>query len=147
MNEVSQITNYIINSFSADTLVNTIAFEKTQEMDLNKENLYPLVNIDILNSIITNNSVNINYTISVVEIRDVENELNNDKLLGSNLIDNLNETHSIASRFISKLQGQNNDELIEIETLTEIRFLKLYNSLDGVRFDIRLSIPKQMPSC
>lgn len=147
MNEVSRTTDYIINAFSADTLVNTIAFEKSIEMDLNKENLYPLVNIDILSSTITNNSVNINYTISVVEARDKDNELNNDKLLGSNLIDNLNECHSIASRFISVLQAQNNDDLIEIDDLTDITFLKLYNWLDGVRFNIRLSIPKQMPSC
>lgn len=147
MNELSTITNYIISAFSADTMVNTIAFEKTQEMDYNKANLYPLVNIDILNSIITVEDVQVNYTITVVEARDVDNELNNDKIYGNNLIDNLNETHSIASRFISVLQSQNNTELIEIITLSEIRFLKLYNYLDGCRFDIRLSIPKQMISC
>lgn len=147
MNEVSTICNYIFRAFSADSLVHTIAFSKTQELDYNKANIYPLVNVDVLSSTVTEIDVQLNYTITIIEARDVDNELNNDKMYGNNLIDNLNETHSIASRFITVLQGQNNDELIEIITLSDIRFLKLYNGCDGCQFDIRLSIPKDMTSC
>jgi hypothetical protein len=41
----SKITNYIINRFQADELVNTISLSDINLIDTKKENIYPLVAI------------------------------------------------------------------------------------------------------
>lgn len=141
MSEISKVTDYTINQFDANELVNTITFEKTAELDYNKENIYPLVNIDIVSSVPIGETVNIDYTITILQARNIENVLNNDKLFGSNLIDNLNETHAIALSYLNALRTQNNSDGIEINTLSNITFLKNYKgALDGCQFDITLSI-------
>lgn len=148
MNELSIVSDFTINKFKSNPLVNTIAFEKTVEMDYNKENLYPLVNIDMINSVVTDQEIGVNYIITIVEARDVDNELNNDKIYGSNMIDNLNECHTIAVKFINEIRKQNNDYSIEMTNLSSITFLKLYEGvLDGVRFTMTLNIENGVTSC
>lgn len=148
MNELSIVSDFTIDKFKSNPLVNTIAFEKTVEMDYNKENLYPLVNIDMTNSVVTDQEIGVNYIITIVEARDVDNELNNDKIYGSNMIDNLNECHTIAVKFINEIRKQNNDYSIEMTNLSSITFLKLYEGvLDGVRFTMTLNIENGITSC
>ena len=148
MNELSIVSDFTIDKFKSNPLVNTIAFEKTVEMDYNKENLYPLVNIDMTNSVVTDQEIGVNYIITIVEARDVDNELNNDKIYGTNMIDNLNECHTIAVKFINEIRKQNNDYSIEMTNLSSITFLKLYEGvLDGVRFTMTLNIDNGVTSC
>jgi hypothetical protein len=148
MNELSIVSDFTIDKFKSNPLVNTIAFEKTVEMDYNKENLYPLVNIDIINSVVTDQEIGVNYIITIVEARDIDNELNNDKIYGTNMIDNLNECHTIAVKFINEIRKQNNDYSIEMTNLSSITFLKLYEGvLDGVRFTMTLNIENGVTSC
>ena len=148
MNELSIVSDFTIDKFKSNPLVNTIAFEKTVEMDYNKENLYPLVNIDMINSVVTDQEIGVNYIITIVEARDVDNELNNDKIYGTNMIDNLNECHTIAVKFINEIRKQNNNYLIEMTNLSSITFLKLYEGvLDGVRFTMTLNIENGVTSC
>lgn len=149
MNTVSKISNYVINSFDEDILKNTITFNKTSEIDWDKTNIYPLVNIDILGSNVTESEIVMSYTITIADQRDTVNYLDNDKIYGSNLIDNLNETHAIAVRFINKLNNKQNDDNITIDNITNLNFLKLsaHNNIDGVRFTVALSIYNNIPSC
>jgi hypothetical protein len=143
MNELSKLNDFVINIFQGNPLVNTITIVPTIEMDANKENIYPLVNIDLRESDIEGDAVIASYKISVVQQRDVINEKNNNKLLtDSNYLDNMNETHSIINKFITYLNLQNNDYNIEIQSLTKLKPLKNVglNGLDGFQFDIELSI-------
>jgi hypothetical protein len=143
MNELSLLNDFVINIFQGNPLVNTITIVPTIEMDANKENIYPLVNIDLRESDIENDAVIASYKISVVQQRDVINQKTNNKLLtDSNYLDNMNETHSIINKFITYLNLQNNDSNIEIQSLTKLKPLKNVglNGLDGFQFDIELSI-------
>lgn len=148
MNNISKISYFIVDKFKSNVLVNTIAYEKTTEMDFNKENIYPLVNVDIIESTILNNLITIDYTITIVEARDIEPVMNADKLFGTNMIDNLNETHTIAVKFINEISKQQNDLNIDVVQVTSIQFLKLdKGALDGVRFTITISTPNNISSC
>lgn len=148
MNELSRVSNFIIDRFKESPLVNTIAFAKTSDIDINKSNIYPLVNISIIESEIQDNVIIISYDISIVQQRNENAELNNDKLLeASNLIDNLNETHTIASAFINSIRFENNDEGIDIESVSTVT-LKVFentNVLDGVQFTVSLMIENESP--
>lgn len=148
MNKISTITSYIVSHFQSNPLVNTLAFEKTQEMDYQKENLYPLVNIDVINSRVDEELIYVDYTITIVEARDIINQLDNDKIYSSNLIDNLNETHAIAVKFINYFNIQNNDLDIDLEEIPELTFIKLKDgALDGVRFNLTFAITNDVSSC
>jgi hypothetical protein len=150
MNEISLINDYIINQLQQDVLVNTISIVPTLTLDLNKENIYPLVNFDMKDIEIQDQVIVVSFTFTVLQQRDVRPIKTDSKLLtNTNYIDNINETHSITQRFVNILNRQNNTENIEIQSLSTLRLLKSWNQgeLDGVQFDIDLSIPNIGSSC
>jgi hypothetical protein len=150
MNEISILNNWIISEFDKNNLVNTISIVPTLQMDSNKENVYPLVNIDMLNSVVQNDVIVVSFEITIVQQRDKRPVKTDSKLLNdTNYLDNVNETHSIAERFINVLDRQNNSLNIELDTISKLEFLKEYSreNLDGVQFTIDLSIPNLGTSC
>ena len=140
---ISTITDYVIREFQSNPLVNTVSFKPTDEMDYNKANIYPLVNIDLINSAYIQEVHQLNFLITIYQQRDSKPEMNlENKLLNTNQIDNYNETHTIATKFINHLNSYHNDEGIEIFSLGTIEYLAYDNTnlLDGVRFNIVLSM-------
>jgi hypothetical protein len=150
MNETSKINNFTIALFNANELVNTISIIPTNLIDLNKENIYPLVNVEMLTADVQPDVIVFDFRITVVQQRDVRPIKTDSKLLSdSNYLDNINETLSIAQRFINVLTRQNNDYEIEIVNQSNVDFLKEWRGsmLDGVQFTIELSIPNEDTSC
>lgn len=150
MNESSLIYDFIIAEFDANDLVNTISIVPFSEIDTNKENIYPLVNIDLIDIETESDYLTYNFNITVIQQRDIKPVKIDSKLLENiNYIDNLNETVSISNRFINVIEKQNNDSSIELQNLSRLRVLKEWGRgiCDGVRFDISLSIPNMGTSC
>lgn len=150
MNEFSIVNKYIIDHFDNDNLVNTISIVPTFEMDANKENIYPLVNVDLRGSDIQEQAIIFSFRITIVNQRDIRPIKIDSKLLSNtNYEHNINETHSIATRFTNVLTGQNNIDNIEMQSLTNISVKTNWgiNGLDGVQFDIELSVPNKGKSC
>lgn len=150
MNESSLIYDFIIAEFDANDLVNTISIVPFAEIDTNKENIYPLVNIDLIDIETESDYLTYNFNITVIQQRDIKPVKIDSKLLENiNYIDNLNETVSISNRFINVIEKQNNDSSIELQSLSRLRVLKEWGRgiCDGVRFDISLSIPNMGTSC
>ena len=143
MNEITLLNYFIINHFKDNDLVNTVSIVPTFEMDKNKENIYPLVNIDLQNTDIETDSVIASYQITVVTQREISNVKTDSKLLNdSNYLDNLNNCHAIVAKFINFLNLQNNDLNIEIQSLSKNKVLNntFASGLDGFQFDVELSI-------
>lgn len=143
MNELYTVTKFIVDRTKESPLVNTVSFDKTSEIDTSKENIYPLVNIDLVDSDPISNTLVFNYIITVLQQRDYDNELNNNKELNrSNLIDNLNECYSIITRTINSIENNYNDEDIEIKRKSNITVLKAFGrqDLDGIRMTLSLEI-------
>jgi len=150
MNETSTINNFIIALFDGNKLVNTISIVPTNSLNLNKGTILPLVNIDMLSIDVQLDVLVYEFKITVIQQRDIKPKKTDSKLLGdSNYLDNINETTSIAQRFINVLTHQNNDENIEIVSQTDLNVLKNWrgDGLDGVQFTIELSIPNIGTSC
>jgi len=150
MNESSLIYNFIIAEFDANDLVNTISIVPTAVIDTNKENIYPLVNIDLIDIETQTDYLIFNFTIIVIQQRDIKPiKLDSKLMTNTNYIDNINETVSIANRFINVIEKQNNDSNIELQSLSRLKVLKEWGTgiCDGVRFDISLSIPNMGTSC
>ena len=149
-NEISRINKFIEDQYSADNLVNTISIVPTLTLDQNKENVYPLVNVDMTNTVVEEQVIIVTFIMTIVQQRDTRPVKTDSKLLDdSNYLDNINETHSIAQRFINVIKMQNNDELIEEDSISTLTILKNWRGgiLDGVQFTISLSIPNRGESC
>ncbi|MBP8034165.1 MAG: hypothetical protein KAZ71_06170 [Bacteroidia bacterium] len=150
MNESSLIYNWIVEQFQSNELVNTISIVPTAVIDTNKENIYPLVNIDLIDIETESDYLTYNFNITVIQQRDIKPIKIDSKLMtNTNYIDNINETVSIANRFINVIEKQNNDSNIELQSLSRLKVLKEWGTgiCDGVRFDISLSIPNIGLSC
>lgn len=150
MNEIYIINDWLINELQKNILVNTISTLPTLQLDVNTQNIYPLVNLDLQDTDITESIISANYKITIVQQRDVKPALTDNKLLvDTNYIDNVNETHSIAHKLLNKLLRDHNDNNIEILSQSTLRQLKNWsrNLLDGVQFDLELSIPNQGSIC
>lgn len=150
MNESSLIYDFIIAEFDANDLVNTISIVPTAVIDTNKENIYPLVNVDLIDIETQTDYLIYNFTVVVIQQRDIKPiKLDSKLMTNTNYIDNINETVSIANRFINVVEKQNNDSNIELQSLSRLKVLKEWGTgiCDGVRFDISLSIPNMGTSC
>jgi hypothetical protein len=150
MNEITKVYDYVINLFNLNELVDTISIVPTIEMDNNKENIYPLVNADLTATAIEDNIIICDFEITIVQQRNTTTIKTDSKLLNdTNYLDNMNETHSIASRFINVVSEQNNDDNIELDSISKLKPLKNWsrNSLDGFQFNVSLSIPNSGKSC
>jgi hypothetical protein len=150
MNEISLIYKFLIEHFKNDLLVNTITILPTLEMDFNKENIYPLVNLDLKETSPAYDNIEAQFTITILQQRDVNaKKIDNKLLTNTNYVDNLNETHSIGMKLINRLEKQNNDENVEVSTYTNFRILKDYgmSGLDGVQFDIDLVVENLGSGC
>lgn len=141
----SKVTNYIINRFQQDEMVNTISLSAIDLIDTKKENIYPLVSISFNEKDLSvDDTATYDYTITVLQQRDNRKVEKHSKLMeDENWIDNLNECDSICTRFINHIRRMEIDENINIESLSILEPLSGYggDNLDGFRFEITLAIP------
>lgn len=150
MNEISELINFIIAKFKADTLVNTITMLSDYDLDSQKENIYPLVNINFKETDPSADSIVGYFDITIVQQREAQPIATDSKLMfDTNLIDNLNETHAIGNKFLKSLEMKNNPLNIELDSRTRFVTIKdkAPNSLDGYKFSCGISIPNKTSAC
>ena len=153
MNELSLLTQFLINHFEANDLVNTITMVETKYIDNNKENIYQLVNIDYLQSDEVGEETSYivaRYLITAVQQRDTRPQKTDSKLrLDSNFLDNLNETHSVLQKLLSVFRSNNFDNGIDLYSQTSLQKLENFNKngLDGHQLTIELSMPNLSSGC
>ena len=137
---IYELSTTIEQYFRDIDIVNTITFSKETDIDFNKSNIYPLVNIDILSYDAGENVNTFTSLITIMKQRDETPNLNPDnKRFGSNKIDNWDETSMIANIFIQKLR--NNYDISLITTPNVELFSKMYtNQLDGVVFELVVEV-------
>ena len=149
MNELQKVRSYVITRFSADPLVNTITTLSDELIDTNKETIYPVVNIDYLDSEVLEDVLLFSFKITALDQNDVYVKSTDSKLLeDTNQSDILNETFNICQSFINSFRQYNSDniELSSKSTITTIMNERL-NGLSGHEFDIVLSIPNEGSVC
>ena len=150
MNEIQIVYDWLINHFTSSDLVHTVSILPTIELDQNKENIYPLVNIDFINKETEDQAIITTFKITVIQQRDTQPIKTNNKLLtDTNYLDNVNETANVCTRFYNVLTRQNNIYNIELVDMTKEKPLRNYgiNTCDGFQFEVTLSIPNMGKSC
>ena len=135
-NQISKLLNNIVTVFEDIPLVNTIVFNDSDVIDLEKENIYPLVNIRLTTSTKNENDVLVNIDFEILNQRDFIPKSTPSKLmLDTNYIDNINICDSIGNRFILDYLKVQSD--IFLNQYSEFTFVQKdeRNALDGVKFN------------
>ena len=148
-NELQKVRNYIIEKFENDPLVNTITTLADELIDTNKETIYPVVNLDYLDSDIQEDVILFAYKITALDQNDIYTKTTDSKLLqDTNHSDILNETFNICQSFINSFR-QYNDLNIEMFSKTKVNTImnERLNGLSGHEFEIVLSIPNEGSVC
>lgn len=137
--KISELTQYLIEELEQNQLINTLTFEKTSEIDYNRSNIYPLVNLDPLNIEIENGGLRVNFNVTILMQRNENNHANKSKLFKDNLIDNISEATVIANLIIQRVNMSSDMTLYNIPLINIIRNSR-GNLLDGVEFQLNIIV-------
>lgn len=145
-NQLSKSLSFIVGTFQANPLVNTIAFRDDDVLDVEKENIYPLVNILLLPSPGPASDLReFRLAFAVLNQRDdTKTETPSKLLTDTNYIDNIGITDSIANDFIMEIMKDHNELDLDIVegSISDFVPVKKYderNCLDGVTFECTFS--------
>jgi hypothetical protein len=150
MNEIQIVYDWLINHFLSSELVNTVTYVPTSQMDQNKENIYPLVNIHFLGKGTEEQVIPLTFKITVIQQRDTQPVKTDNKLMtDTNYLDNVNETGNVCTRFYNVLKMQNNDYNIDLQNMSIEKPLYNWgiNNCDGFQFEVTLTVPNKTTSC
>jgi hypothetical protein len=144
MNQYTQVLNYL-NQLAVEAGANTVTKDAPSDIDLQKENIYPLVNISIANGSFTNGqTINFNVLIEAFTIRDINKEVVNDKFYGNdNEVDNHNEMLAIINRMWTSMYRDFEDNLITASENPAFEKVTLdgLNMLDGWELTFAIDVP------
>jgi len=144
MNQYTQVLNYL-NQLAVEAGANTVTKDAPSDIDLQKENIYPLVNISIANGSFTNGqTINFNVLIEAFTIRDINKEVVNDKFYGNdNEVDNHNEMLAIINRMWTSMFRDFADNLITSSENPSFEKVTLdgLNMLDGWELTFAIDVP------
>lgn len=142
MNGYSELLRYIKKI--GQPLVNTITQGYWEDVDINKQNIFPLLHVFIGDASFPSDSViEFNVQIGCFDIRDINKEVNTDKYYSNdNEIDNMNATMAVLNRiWLLMLHDfeDNNITASPVPTL-EKRSQVNENILDGwtITFDVQV---------
>lgn len=150
MNSFYKIINYLKEQLEADIDVNTICHGEVNDIDIDKNNIYPLAHIEVTGASFPTGLVQVNFTINVIDQRNLSKAIVTDKFLkNDNELDNLNTCLAVMNRLIMRLKLQSNDldiELANDPTPSPVQFA-FTNTLDGWSCDLQLTITNNVEVC
>lgn len=146
MNQLTELYLYFKQLAEADEQVNKVI----KSIDLNKETIFPLVNIIIESGAFTNGStVNFNVELSCFDIRDINKEIQTDDFWGQdNEVDNHNLAIAVLNRMWLAMYNdfeQNNITASENPTF-ELGSFEGSKLLDGARLTFTVEVPNTIIS-
>jgi len=143
MNQLTTLYIYLKELAEADSLVNSVM--KTVDIDLKKEVMYPLVNINIISGAFTNGqTVQFNIELACFNQRDINKEINIDDFWGQdNEVDNHNLAIGVLNRMWLKMYTdfeENNITSSENPTF-ELGSFEGAKLVDGARLTFVIEVP------
>lgn len=142
-NQLSSLLKLVVDTFDAMPLVNTVVFKDDDVVDVEKENVYPLVSISLLTSPAPGlNEREYKIAFEVYTQRDDRKIATPSKLLlDTNYIDNIGICDSIANNFVLEFLKSHNEFDIGIvdDGVSEFDPVEKdeRNSLDGIKFTVQ----------
>ncbi len=137
--ELYNATKKIIQIFNDNPLVNTITTEDSSNIDYNKANVYPLVNIELLTSTPNEIVQTFDYEIIVIQQQNIVKDLNANKYDNNNTLDNHNECNQILMNFLNTIRKEQYMNLVSTSTFNYL-YNGGHNGVDGVQVFISVEV-------
>lgn len=140
-NKQSILLNFVVDTFNANSLVKTIVFKDDDVLDVEKENIYPLVSIQLLASPAPfEDHREFRLGFEILNQRDDRKVATPSKLMSdTNYIDNVGICDAIGNNFIMEILKTHNDFDINIieDSISEFEPVRKdeRNCLDGIKFE------------
>ena len=145
MNHYTELLYYIKQLADADEYINTVTNSPDDSIDLDKGNIFPLLNVDVVSGSFTNGqTVKFNVEIVCLDIRDINKELRTDKFWGQdNEVDNYNDTLAALNRLWTSMHRdfENNNITASENPQLEIITYSNVNLLDGWKLTFEVEMP------
>lgn len=131
--------------------VNTIIHGKTDQKDIYKKNIFPLVHITPMGADISQKALTIyTFEIASLDIRDISTDVVEDKFIGNdNEIDDLSSTLIVLNKLVGKLRTRiNRDGIVMSNVTNAIPIIYSNNNiLDGWSITLELQEPTLLNYC
>ena len=151
MNSFFRVIDRIKDTVKAEPFNHTVSFGDISDIDLDKQTMYPLCHIMTNNANITENIVQLNITLFLMDLVDVSNEPITDIFLGNNNEqDILNTQLALATRILRVLQKAqiNRDEFEVLGDASCEPFLDRFStSLAGWAVTFTVNTSTEMTYC
>lgn len=152
------VIEYLKGVFESNPAVKTIAHGVSNDIDLEKKNMYPLVHIQWQNMELDGQGINYTFDIHVLRLRDQTKAINNVVWQANQSeINNYSICSDIAIKAITTLRNTNNDitmpdgfiNTLELVSTTspEAVTLEYMNMLDGVNFQLTVQVNNTIGGC
>lgn len=105
MKQVYETTTKIKDQLQAEPFINTVTFGSLNDVDLDKQSIFPLSHLTINSTSVATNVLRFNMSILVMDIVDISKEETTDKFTGNdNEQDVLNTTLAVLTRVLNIMQ-------------------------------------------
>lgn len=145
-----KIVKKLQDLIESNVLVNEVIYARTEDKDLYKNTLFPLVHINPAPSPYVNSQSSIlTFEIGVYDIRTQSKQSLNTRFEGNdNIIDTHSTCYAILNEILSSLDRLNEDQiyLSSVSELTPIYFSDK-NGIDGYVTTIQLKAPNRLNLC
>lgn len=145
MNHYTQILTYIKTLAQQDDFINTVTQGDTSDYDIDKGNIFPLLNIDVNTAGFSNgNTITFDVEVGCCDIRDSNKETNVDKFWKQdNEVDNLNETLASLNKIWVKMLNDFEDNNIRVDESASLEQVTEWNTnlVDGWLMTFTIEVP------
>jgi len=151
MNNIFSLTDAVKNELEANELINQVTFGDLFEVDLLKQNIFPLAHVGMSGATISDGVAYVQMSILFLDIVDEVTDEQTDQFYGN---DNenyvLNSMFAAATKTVNALRrGDLYGQLFQIEEDVVLEFFseRFEDKLAGVGIDITVAIPNTLETC
>ena len=149
-NNYYKVVTRIEEVFDNNPTVNTIIYARSENSDIFKNTVYPMVHINPDVTPWVNSASNVfSFEIGVLNQRIQDNRIEDTKIDGdTNVLDNHNTCYAIINDFLT-IMGNDNGDGIYVDIVGDLQpiFFDNFNGLDGWSFNITLKIMNEIDVC
>lgn len=149
LNHYTELLTYVRSLADADPFVSTVTQGITEDIDLDKGNILPLLNIELFSPTFPNGTVTFQLEITCLQLRDINKTIDEDKFwLQDNKTDNFNETLAVINVLVGKMKKDFGDTNISIDEAPAAEKLEEWgkNLLDGWVLTTTVTMPNNTVS-
>ncbi len=145
MNQYSELLRYIKQLADADDFIHTVTQGDTSDYDLDKGNIFPVLNVDVNSAgFTTGQMITFDVEIACMDTRDNNKETRTDKFwLQDNEVDNLNEMLASLNRIWFKLLQDIDGMNIRVDETASLTQVTEWNTniVDGWLMTFTIALP------